>query len=285
MKLIVVPTDFSPIADNALKYGMDLAAAMGSSIMIVHVYKIPISYSEVPLVTISLDEIRKASEDKLAELKHNIETITDGKLIVYTESRLGDVADEVNKLAKTLQPFAIVMGSRGVTGAGRFFLGSNSLAVINKINTPVIIIPPGSVFKSFKKIGLATDFREVVDRTPVIPIRALVNFFNAELHVLNVDYERKHFKPETPQESLNLDMLLSGMNPVYDFIESKDIDDGINSFAERNNLDLIITLPQKHSFLESIFEKSVTRELIHHTHIPLMCIHKEKIAELKTPQT
>jgi nucleotide-binding universal stress UspA family protein len=285
MKLIVVPTDFSPIADNALKYGMDLAAALGSSIMIVHVYQIPISYSEVPLVTISLDEIRKASEDKLAELKHNIETITDGKLIVYTESRLGDVADEVNKLAKTLQPFAIVMGSRGVTGAGRFFLGSNSLAIINKLNTPVIIIPPGSQFKSFKKIGLATDFREVVDRTPVIPIRALVNFFNAELHVLNVDYERKHFKPETPQESLNLDMLLSGMNPVYDFIESKDIDDGINSFAERNNLDLIITLPQKHSFLESLFEKSVTRELIHHTHIPLMCIHKENIAELKTPQT
>jgi nucleotide-binding universal stress UspA family protein len=264
---------------------MDLATALGSSIMIVHVYQIPISYSEVPLVTISLDEIRKASEDKLAELKHNIETITDGKLIVYTESRLGDVADEVNKLAKTLQPFAIVMGSRGVTGAGRFFLGSNSLAIINKLNTPVIIIPPGLQFKSFKKIGLATDFREVVDRTPVIPIRALVNFFNAELHVLNVDYERKHFKPETPQESLNLDMLLSGMNPVYDFIESKDIDDGINSFAERNNLDLIITLPQKHSFLESLFEKSVTRELIHHTHIPLMCIHKENIAELKTPQT
>lgn len=82
MKIIVVPTDFSPIADNALKYGMDLAIALGSSIMIVHVYQIPISYSEVPLITISLEEIRKASEDKLAELKHNIETITEGKLIV-----------------------------------------------------------------------------------------------------------------------------------------------------------------------------------------------------------
>ena len=59
MKLIVVPTDFSPLADNALKYGMDLAAAMGSSLMIVHVYQIPISYSEVPLITISLDEIKE----------------------------------------------------------------------------------------------------------------------------------------------------------------------------------------------------------------------------------
>lgn len=275
MKLIVVPTDFSPLADNALKYGMDLASAMGSSLMIVHVYQIPISYSEVPLITISLEEIKKASEERLAELKHNIETITAGKLVVYTESRLGDVADEVEKIAKTLQPFSIVMGSRGVTGAGRFFLGSNTLAVMNKTATPVIVVPPGGKFSPYKKIGLTTDFKEVVDKTPVVPIRALVNFFNAELHVLHVDYKQRNFTPDTPEQTLNIDMLLSGMNPTYDFIENKSVNEGINDFAEKNNIDIIITLPQKHSFLESLFEKSVTRELLHHTHIPVMCINKE----------
>jgi nucleotide-binding universal stress UspA family protein len=70
-------------------------------------------------------------------------------------------------------------------------------------------------------------------------------------------------------------MLLSGMNPTYDFIENKNVNEGINDFAEKNNIDLIITLPQKHSFLESLFEKSVTRELLHHTYIPVMCIRKE----------
>jgi nucleotide-binding universal stress UspA family protein len=275
MKLILVPTDFSSLADNALKYGMDLASAMGSSLMIVHVYQIPISYSEVPLITVSIEEIKKASEERLSELKHNIETITAGKLVVYTESRLGDVADEVNKIAKTLQPFSIVMGSRGVTGAGRFFLGSNSLAVMNKTSTPVIVVPPGGKFSPYKKIGLTTDFKEVVDKTPVVPIRALVNFFNAELHVLHVDYKQRNFTPDTPEQTLNIDMLLSGMNPTYDFIENKSINEGINDFAEKNNIDLIITLPQKHRFLESLFEKSVTRELLHHTHIPVMCINKE----------
>lgn len=275
MKLILVPTDFSPLADNALKYAMDLASAMGSSLMVVHVYQIPISYSEVPLITISLEEIKKASEEKLGELKHNIETITAGKLVVYTESRLGDVAEEVNKIAKTLQPFSIVMGSRGVTGAGRFFLGSNSLAVINKTTTPVIVVPPGGRFSPYKKIGLTTDFKEVVDKTPVVPIRALVNFFNAELHVLHVDYKQRSFTPDTPEQTLNMDMLLSGMNPTYDFIENKSVNDGINDFAEKNNIDLLVALPQKHNFLESLFEKSITRELLHHTHIPVMCINKE----------
>lgn len=275
MKLIVVPTDFSPLADNALKYGIDLATAMGSSLMIVHVYQIPISYSEVPLITISLEEIKQASEERLAELKHNIETITAGKLVVYTESRQGDVGDEINKLGKTLQPFAIVMGSRGVTGAGRFFLGSNSLAVIHKTTTPVIVVPPGGKFSPYKKIGLTTDFKEVVDKTPVVSIRTLINFFNAELHVLHVDYKQRNFTPDVPEQTLNLDMLLTGMNPTYDFIENKNVNEGINDFAEKNNLDLIVTLPQKRSFLESLFEKSLTRELLHHTNIPVMCIGKE----------
>lgn len=275
MKLILVPTDFSPLADNALKYGMDLASAMGSSLMIVHVYQIPISYSEVPLITVSLEEIKKASEDRLSELKHNIETITGGRLVVYTESRLGDVADEVDKIAKTLQPFTIVMGSRGVTGAGKFFLGSNSLSIISKTSTPVIVVPPGGKFSPYKKIGLTTDFKHVVDKTPVVPIRALVNFFNAELHVLHVDYKQMNFTTETPEETLRLDMLLAGMNPTYDFIENKDVNEGINDFAEKNNIDLVVSLPQKHSFLESLFAKSLTRELLHHTHIPVMCIKKD----------
>jgi nucleotide-binding universal stress UspA family protein len=53
------------------------------------------------------------------------------------------------------------------------------------------------------------------------------------------------------------------------------VDEGISEFAEKNNIDLIITLPKKHSVLERLFEKSTTRELIHQTKIPMMCIHQE----------
>jgi nucleotide-binding universal stress UspA family protein len=275
MKLIIVPTDFSPLADNALKYAMDLATAMEGSLMLLNVYQLPISFSEVPIVTISVDELRKISEEILAKIKQQIERITEGKIKIYTESKLGDVAEEVDALCKILNPFAVVMGTRGVTGAGRFFLGSNSLSVIGKISTPVFIVPPGATFKPIRKVGLATDLRNVVDTVSVSPIKSLVNMFHAEMHVLNVDFERKHFTSYTPEEKLNLDTMLSGLNPTYDFIENMDVDEGINEFATKNNLDLIITLPKKHRFIESLFEKSFTRELIHHTSIPLMCIRKE----------
>ena len=275
MKLIIAPTDFSPLADNSVRYGIEMARAMRANLMLVNVFQLPISYSEVPLVNISLDEIRKISEDKLAELKHNIKTITGNNIQVYTESRLGDVTDELQKLSNILHPYAIVMGTRGVTGVGRFFLGSNTLSVIKHLGVPVFIIPPGATFKPFKKVGLSSDLREVVDSTPVEHIRSLVGFFNADLHVLNVDYKQQHFTPYTPEEIMNLESMLSGLNPVFDFIENKEVDEGISEFAEMNNIDLIITLPKKHSALERLFEKSTTRELIHQTKIPMMCIHQE----------
>lgn len=284
MKLIITPTDFSAISDNAIRYATDMAVAMGTNLMLVNVYQLPISFSEVPLVTISMDEIRKISEEKLAELKQNIESITENKIKIYTESRLGEVSEEITKLTDTLSPFAIVMGTRGTTGTGRFFMGSNTISVISAVGVPVFIVPPGVRFKQFKKVGLATDLREVVDNTPVGKIREIVQFFNAELHVLNVDYHRKHFTPSTPEETMNIDNLLVGLNPLYDFIENKDIDQGLNDFAEKNDLDLLITLPKKHSMLERFFEKSITRQLIHETHIPIMCIHR-KVKEPEMAKT
>ena len=284
MKLIIAPTDFSALSDNAIKYATDMATTMGMNLMLVNVYQLPISFSEVPLVTISLDQIREISENKLAEIKENLETITAGKLKIYTESRLEDVGEEMSKLTETLSPFAIIMGTRGKSGAGRFFMGSNSISVISKVGIPVFVIPPGVRFRPFKKVGLATDLEAVVENTPVSKIKEVIQFFDAEVHVLNVDYHRKHFTPDTPRETLNMDSLLAGMNPIYDFIENKNIDEGLNDFAEKNNLDLLITLPKKHSMLERFFEKSTTRELIHETHIPIMCIHR-KVKEPEMAKT
>jgi|GEM_PF-979953 len=73
--------------------------------------------------------------------------------------------------------------------------------------------------------------------------------------------------------------------PVYGFIEDKDVEEGINDFAEKNNLDAVITLPKKHGLLQSLFQKSTTRELVRHTNVPLICIRKEVMETVKTLQT
>lgn len=275
MRTIIIPTDFSPVATNAMNYGVDMAKEIGASIILFHGYQVPVSMTEVPVLLVSVDELKKNAEDKLQALKEKVEHITSGKVKVYTEARLGNTVDELEEYCNHIKPFAVVMGSKGSSGLERVIFGSTTLTAIRHLSWPVIAIPPGTEYHSIKKVGFACDFRHVVENTPVNLIRDLVKTFNAELHVLNVDHKDKRFNEDTPQESLMLHTMLEDLNPNYHFIDHIDVEDGINQFAEQNNLDLVIAIPKKHKLLDGLFHKSSSKQLIFESHVPVMCIHEE----------
>ena len=275
MKTIIVPTDFSPIATNAMHYAIDMAKKVNASLLLLHVYQVPVSFTDTPIVLVSIEDLRKGAEEQVAHLKTEVEHFTYGSLKVYTETRLGNVADELENLCNKINPFAVVMGTKGASGVERILFGSNTLTAIRHLTWPVICVPPGKTFgDGIKKIGFACDFKDVVKTTPTHYIVDFVKEFNAELDVLNVDYHNKHFKPETPEESALLHTMLEEAKPIYHFIEHADIEDGINEFAEKNNIDLIITIPKKHRLLEGVFKASSTKQLVYQSHVPVMCVHE-----------
>lgn len=275
MKTIIIPTDFSPIATNAMNYGIDMAKVINANIILFHVYQMPVSMTDMPIAFVSVEELKKDAELRLSNVKSSVEHITSGTIKVYTEVRMGNIVDEMEDLCNKIKPFAVVMGTKGTSGIERVMFGSVTLTAIRNLSFPVICVPPGKEFgKGIKKIGFACDFKNVVETTPIHFIKDVVKEFNAEMHVLNVDYESRHFKPETPEQSLLLHTMLEDVNPSYHFIEQKDIEDGINMFAEKNNLDLIIAIPKKHKLLEGIFKPSSTRQLVFESQIPVMCVHE-----------
>lgn len=275
MKTIIVPTDFSPIATNAMHYAIDMAKKVNASLLLLHVYQVPVSFTDTPIVLVSIEDLRKGAEEQVAHLKTEVEHLTSGSLKVYTETRLGNVADELENLCNKINPFAVVMGTKGASGVERILFGSNTLTAIRHLTWPVICVPPGKTFgDGIKKIGFACDFKDVVKTTPTHYIVDFVKEFNAELDVLNVDYHNKHFKPETPEQSALLHTMLEEANPIYHFIEHADIEDGINEFAEKNNIDIIITIPKKHRLLEGVFKPSSTKQLVYQSHVPVMCVHE-----------
>ena len=263
------------MATNAINFAADMAININASLMLLHVYQVPVSMTDVPVVLVSGDELRKDSELKLKELKESLSHITSNKIKIYTEARMGDIVDELEDVAKHIEPFAVIMGTKGTSGVERMLFGSTTLTAIRHLKWPVIVVPPGKEYGAgIKKIGFACDFNKVIENTPVQFIRNMVKEFSAELHVLNVDYEQRHFKPDTPEESLMLHTLLEDLNPKYHFINHKDVEDGINEFAETNNIDLLITIPKKHSLLDNLFKHSSTKELVTHSHVPVMCVHE-----------
>lgn len=275
MKTIIIATDFSPVATNAMHYGIDMAKAANASLLLFHAYQVPVSYSDTPIVLVSVDELKKGAEERLEKLKKEVEHITSGSLMVYTEAVMGNTSDELETLCEKINPFAVVLGAKGTTGLEKVLFGSTTLTVIRHLKWPVISVPPGKQFGAgIKKIGFACDFREVVSTTPSHIIKSFVAAFGAELHVLNVDYHDKHFKPETPEQSALLHTLLEECKPVYHFIDNKDVEDGILEFAEKNNIDLVIAIPKKHKLLEGLFKPSSTKQLIFQSHVPVLCVHE-----------
>jgi nucleotide-binding universal stress UspA family protein len=280
MKTLVVPTDFSSVSVNALNYAVDMAQAINAGLVLLHVYNVPVSFTEAPVApvaTVSLEEVKRSSEERLEELKKNLVILTSGKIQIYSESRLGEPIEELESICKSLDPMAVVMGSHGATGFERMVMGSTTLSAIKHIKCPVIVVPPGTTYNGIRRIGLACDFKNVVQSTPVEYIKNLVKEFGADLYVLNVqdkkDDDTDLEEPPT-MDAVYLDSMLEDVRPNYVQLTGKNVVDSITSFAENNNLDLVMVIPKKHRFIDSLFHKSQSKELITHAHIPIVSIHE-----------
>lgn len=273
MKTIVVSTDFSPAAINATNYAADMALAIGADLFLFHVYQIPVAVTDTPLLLVSVDDLKNSAEKKLEHLEKDLHHITSGQLKIKTEARLGDVNDELEEACKRIDPFAVVMGTTGHSTIDRILFGSTTLSAIKHLTWPVICIPKGTEYGTgIKKIGFACDLREVEATTPFPAILNFVQAFGAELHILNV--EPPEPTPDVTEQTALLGTALREVDPQFHFIGHKDVEDGINEFAEKNNLDLLIAIPKKHKLMEGLFKPSSTGQLIRQSHIPVMCVHE-----------
>src|SRR5690349_12443616 len=275
MKTLVVPTDFSSVSVNALNYAVDMAQAINAGIVLLHVYNVPVAFTDgpvSPVTVVSVEEVKRTAEERLEEIKKNLVTVTSGQIEILTEARLGNTIDELEQLCKSVEPLAIVMGSHGTTGLERIIMGSTTQTAIRQLKCPVIVIPPGTTYHGIKRIGLACDFDNIVQSTPVEYIKNIVREFGADLYVLNVKDKKDEESDvtESTMETAYLDAVLEEIRPAYVQLTGKDVVEGINGFAENNNLDLVMVIPKKHRLIDTLFHKSQSRELITHSPIPIV---------------
>src|SRR6476659_8594807 len=111
MKTIIVPTDFSAISNHAMEYAVDLAKVTGCSILLFHAYQVPVSMTDVPIVLLSVEDLQKANESKMDEVKASLKERAGDSIKIYTETKLGDTVDELEDICDKIKPFAVVMGT------------------------------------------------------------------------------------------------------------------------------------------------------------------------------
>lgn len=277
MKTIIVPTDFSPVSINALNYAADMALAVNASLILLHVYQMPVSSNntDIPLPMMDYRELEEIQQKRIEEFKTRMINEKSAALTIATLVRMGSLVDELKTLSAEKKPFAIVMGTKGAGFVQRLLVGSSTLSVLRNITFPVLVVPPDASFRSIRHIGFACDFQKIQETTPVSLIKEWVDTFQADLRVLNVDSNKANVR-DTAKQSVLLYTLLQDLHPQYSYIDSPEVEAGISSFAEDNQIDLLIVIPRKHRLLETLFQKSHTKDLIFHSRIPILSVHEEE---------
>jgi nucleotide-binding universal stress UspA family protein len=185
---------------------------------------------------------------------------------------MGSFFNELEEVCTLVKPYVVVMGSQGKTATEHFLFGAHASNAVRHLNWPLITVPPGAAFSQIKKIGLASDLTKVIETTPIEEVKALVNDFNAELHILNTG-RKTVFDADIVFESGLMQEMTMALKPQFHFIDNENTDQGIIDFAEMNQIDLLIVLPKRHNLLESIFHKSHSKQLVLHSHVPVMALH------------
>jgi len=140
---IVVGTDGSETANEAVRQATELAKAVGSSVDLVSAYE-PVSSArlreEAQQVPKDLEWMVNPREDVDATLKAAGEQIEEAGVEVQTFAREGDPADAILDVAEERNAGLIIVGNKGMTGAKRFILGSVPNKVSHHAPCSVLII-------------------------------------------------------------------------------------------------------------------------------------------------
>jgi len=272
MKTILIPTDYSQVADNALKYATELAKFSNSKLIFLHVYQIPIPTGEIPIMMITPQELEKENQNRIRALERTIHTKTKGEIKTEAIARAGFTIDEIKNVIAEKNVDLVVMGITGEK-VREILIGSHTASLIKQTQTPVLVVPKDSKFKKIEKIVLACNYNETVNAAAVEKVKTFAQLFDAKILVLDVEKPEAVPVYENTVAGKSLEQLLTNVDHGLFYTSAEEITDGINVFADEHKCDWIAMIPHKHNLFDRIFHESNTKRMAFHTHIPLLSVH------------
>jgi nucleotide-binding universal stress UspA family protein len=275
MKKFLVPTDFSDTAKNAARYAVQLAANdPTATIVLYNLFDKLAPGSDGSLLTETDEDRKTVLNQALANLEIELHEISSVK-IEYVAEEGSSLVESIERYVRYNGIDIVIMGITGATRLEQIFMGSNALNMARQGVCPVIIVPPNAKFKKIENVVFASDFKNVKNTTPVAQIKKVLDIFKPNLHIVNVDAEHYvELTEEYKSERAWMEKLFADYNPQFYFIRMFDFLDAISNFAADHNIDLIVTVPRKQSFLTGLYKTSHTKKLAYHSHVPVVAVHE-----------
>jgi nucleotide-binding universal stress UspA family protein len=261
-KLIVVPWDFSHVAENALAHAVKISRMVNNDICLLHI----VSSGITP----------KAYAEKTTHLKRLIEE--NGRKynvpIVYHISK-GSIFSAIAEFANEKEANLVVMGTHGMKGMQKL-TGSWALKVIVKSKIPFIVVqdPPADQ-ERYHNIVFPVDFRGE-NKEKIKMAIFMGKYFDSKVHMLvSVSTDKNILKKTKTNLNFAIKYLIQNNidYEIHDMPKGKIAEQTID-FAQKINADLILIVTTKNiTFADYLVGASEQYIIANSSRIPVCCVN------------
>jgi len=272
--IIVVPTDFSEVCENAVRHTMQIAKYIEFKVTLLHVI------NQDTLNYLQKNNLSKNSlEDRLKE--HTEKYRKEFGIEVNYVLKEGELFKQVQKTVTELGANMVVLGTHGKVGFQKI-TGSYALKVINKTHVPTIVVQKKPLVEPYRHIVFPVTFSSQ-DRQKVNWAIYLAKTFRATIHIFpkreTAEYRKKKIMAVVKQ----IKVIFEKHNISF---EDKVSEEGAGNFSKQlldyavaNNADLIMTMIASRRFLP--FSNTMDEQIIFNSsQIPVICINPTDVKKL-----
>ncbi len=278
MKNILIPTDFSDNAWDALTYAIRLYDDIPCSFYILNTYEVGATGAEATLYTGATKKLYNILKDDSKQGLQKIENYLNEYLLNDKHdysilSKHGPLVSVTKELIAHHKIDLIVMGTKGASGMKGILMGSNTTSLIKNIKEcPILAVPEKFEFREPEKLSLATDLNELLSSRLLNPLRELLLIHDLDLELLHVKNESELSVNQQENKKL-IEQLFSHTEIDYKEVPFENsVANSINQYTKNANIDILCMIQYKHSFIERLTREPVIKKVGFNTEVPLLII-------------
>jgi nucleotide-binding universal stress UspA family protein len=281
MKTYLVPIDFSDAANNAAHFAAELSKQTNvQDIILMNAYYISVYETMFPdpnMMMLRDQEIEENATERIAQLeklKRKLQKQVRPGVKLHVRLNRTHLLRAVVDTVAIDNVDLVILGSKGNSSSKETNIGSHVIKISKACPAPVIIVPPAYRYNLIDHAVIACDFNKVTENIPLGALHKLLGKQDIKLLVVNIDTDNKHANedPERLAEETALHAMLKGFHARYYYVNKPDVINSILGFAEKHNAQMVIALPHKYSFFQSIMHNSVSQQLASSSSVPVLLL-------------
>ncbi|MEL6810311.1 MAG: universal stress protein [Bacteroidota bacterium] len=280
-KKILIPTDFSQNAWEAICYAIDLFKNEVCDFHILNTYEASDPFFEVVPLNFSGKRPSEVAETKsMAGLKRISQRISFRDEAMdhnyYYVSQQNDLISAIKDFVEKKDIDLVVMGTKGKTDRVNVAFGSQTVHVMEKVrNCPILAIPPNTIFTEPSEIVFPTGFKTPFKRRELNCLIEIAKITNAPIRVL---YVQKELELDEVQENYKalLEEYLEGLEYSIHTLENTGIDVALQLFVQSRGSQMIAFINRKHTLFNTVFSQPLVKRIGVNSEVPVLAMHDLK---------